>query len=278
MFANLLTLTHKPALYERGTAALWTDEHISKGILEAHLHPTWDAATRNHATVRENVRWIASVAPAEQYCNLLDLGCGPGIYAETFHKAGYHITGVDISERSIDYARNSAREKSLPITYYHQNFLTMDFQEQFDLITLIYFDFCTLPTNDRAKALQNIYTALKPGGLLIVEVYTPQHLADQKEYKHWKYADKGFFCAKPHLTLESFYRYNEQNTTLDQYVIITEDDVKSINVWLHHFTKDEFSQDLGAARFNVKAIYGNMMGVDYRKNSKEMCFVAQKCT
>jgi len=78
MFAKLAAIIKKPALYEKGTAELWTDEHISKGMLEAHLHPTWDAATRNHATVRENVKWICSVAPAEQYLSLLDLGCGPG--------------------------------------------------------------------------------------------------------------------------------------------------------------------------------------------------------
>ena len=39
---------------------------------------------------------------------------------------------------------------------------------------------------------------------------------------------------------------------------------------------DEFSHDLSAAGFSVKAIYGNMMGADYSKDGKEMCFIAQK--
>ena len=276
MFAKLAAIIKKPALYEKGTAELWTDEHISKGMLEAHLHPTWDAATRNHATVRENVKWICSVAPAEQYLSLLDLGCGPGIYAEEFHKRGYQVTGMDISERSISYARNSAQEKNLPIKYYHQNFLTMDFKKQFDLVTLIYYDFCTLPTEDRAKILKNIYAALKPGGLLIVEVHTPQHFLGKKECKRWEYAEKSFYCASPHLCLESFYRYDEQNTVLNQYIIVTEHDVKSINVWHHTFTKEAFSQNLDTAGFSVKTIYGNMMGAGYDENGKEMCFVALK--
>ena len=276
MFAQLKTMTEKPTLYEQGTAELWTDEHTSKGMLEAHLHPDVDAATRNHATVKENVDWISTVAPVETYRHLLDLGCGPGIYAEEFHKAGYQVTGIDISRRSIEYAQNSAKAGGLPITYHHQNFLAMDFKEEFDIATLIYYDFCTLTPEARAKTLRNIYAALKPAGLLIVEVHTPQQFFGQKEHKHWEYAESGFFCAKPHLSLTSFYRYDEQNTILNQYIIATEDDVRSINVWHHTFTKDEFTQDLSVAGFNVKDIFGNMTGAGYDKGGKEMCVVAQK--
>jgi len=276
MLPQLMAMMKRPALYEKGTAELWTDGHISKGMLEAHLNPDGDAATRNHAAVREIVKWIGRVAPAEEYRDLLDLGCGPGLYAEEFDKAGYRVAGMDISERSIQYAKNSARERNLPITYYHQNFLSMDFIERFDLVTLIYYDFCTLSTEDRAKTLQNIRTALKPGGLLIVEVHTPRHFSGQKERKSWTYAEKGFFCAEPHICLESFDRYDEQNTILDRYIIVTERDSKSINVWHHTFTKEEFSQDLGAAGLRVNALYGNMTGADYCDNGTEMCFIAQK--
>ena len=276
MFKQLTAMAKKPALYEKGTVELWTDEHISKGMLKSHLNPGLDAATRKHATVRENVKWIASVAPAGQYRNLLDLGCGPGIYAEEFYNAGYRVAGMDFSERSINYARNSTQEKNLPIVYYHQNFITMDFKEQFDLITLIYFDFCTLSTEARAIVLKNISTALKPGGLLIVEVNTPHYLSSQRESKSWKYAEKSFVCAEPHLCLKSFYRYDEQSTVLHQDIIVTERDVRSLNIWHHTFTKDEFSQDLNVAGLSVKAIYGNMLGADYCDDGEEMCFVAIK--
>ena len=277
MFTQLKAMMRKPALYEKGSIELWTDEHISKGMLEAHLHPDWDAATRKHTTVKKIVKWISKVAPAETYPAVLDLGCGPGIYAEEFHKAGYQVTGMDISERSINYARNSAHEKNLPITYYHQNFFTLDLVKQFDLVTLIYFDFCVNSTEDRSKTLKNIHAALKPGGLLIIELTMPQYFADLNENKKWAYEESGFYCAKPHLCLESFYRYDEQNTILDQYIIVTEDDIKSINVWHHTFTEDEFTHDLRMAGFNVKALYGNMMGADYCENGKEMCFIAQSC-
>ena len=276
MFLELKTMMRKPVLHEKGTAELWTDEHISRGMLEAHLNPKWDAATRKHVTVCETVKWIGSIAPVEKYPDLLDLGCGPGIYAEEFHKAGYHVSGMDFSERSINYARNSALEKKLPITYHCQSYLTLDFIAQYDLITLIYYDFGVLPIEDRSELLRRIYRALKPGGLLLIDVLTPQHFSDQQESKSWEYAEGGFFCAEPHLLLKSFYRYDKQNTILDQYIIISEQNVRCINNFQHTFTEDEIVQDMSAAGLNVKSFFGSMTGIDYSKNGREFCVVAQK--
>jgi len=276
MFAQLKTMMKKPALYEKGTAELWTNEHISKGMLEAHLNPNLDAATRNHETVQKTVDWINSIAPAEQYRDLLDLGCGPGIYAEKFHDLGYHVSGVDFSECSINYARNSAKNKNLPIRYYHQDYLTLDFIEQCDLVTLIYYDFGVLSTDDRAELLKKIFTALRPGGLLIVDVLTPHHFIDQSEFKKWEYADTGFFCDEPHFCFHSFYRYDGKSTILDQYIIATEHNVWHINNFQHTFTKDEIMLELGTAGFNIKSIYGNMTGTNYCDKGKEMCVIAQK--
>ncbi|MCL2198293.1 MAG: class I SAM-dependent methyltransferase [Defluviitaleaceae bacterium] len=264
---------NKPALYEKGTMELWTDEHISKGMLDAHLNPDVDGATRKHATVREIVNWIGTVAPAKKYRDLLDLGCGPGIYAEEFCKAGYNVTGLDFSERSIEYAKGSAREKNLPITYYRGDYLSMDFTGKFDLITLIYCDFGVLSTEDRAILLKKISKALKPGGLFIFDVFTPHKYAGREEYKNWEYAESGFFSAQPHLCLNAFYRYDEQNTFCKQHIIMTERDIKHINIWEHTFTKDELLSDL--AGFSVKGFYGNIAGTDYCESGKEICVVAE---
>ena len=82
MFNTLRNYLVKPELYTPSTCPFWDEEHISKGMLEAHLNPELNAATRKHDFVDKSVNWIASIAPPVQFKNLLDLGCGPGIYAE----------------------------------------------------------------------------------------------------------------------------------------------------------------------------------------------------
>jgi len=72
---------------------------------------------------------------------LLDIGCGPGLYAERFSSAGYSVTGVDFSKRSIAYAKEQTLLNKSNIEYHYQNYLTIDYKEKFDVITLIYCDY-----------------------------------------------------------------------------------------------------------------------------------------
>lgn len=280
MMKELNKLMKRPALYDTGISEytwIWTDEHISKGMLDAHLQPNWDAATRQQTHVQEVVKWIGTIAPAKTYPALLDLGCGPGIYTELFHDMGYQVTGIDVSKRSIEYAEDSAKKKNLSITYLLQDYLKLDFVGQFDLITLIYYDFGALSVEHREILLGNIYSALKPGGLLIFDVYTPQHLADRVESSSWEYAEHGgFYSPIPYLNLNSFFLYEENRTFCDRNIIITEQGVQSVHIWQHTFTKEELEIDARRAGFDKFEVYGNMAGLEYSMDGKEMCIVAQK--
>lgn len=94
MFNELKKYATKPQLYAPSTNKFWDDKHISKGMLEAHLNPEWEAATRKHEFVDKSVKWISKIVPSSQYKFFLDLGCGPGLYAEQFSNAGYSVTGA----------------------------------------------------------------------------------------------------------------------------------------------------------------------------------------
>ena len=131
--------------------------------MEAHLNPNWDAATRKHEFLDKSVNWISKIAPSFQYKFLLDLGCGPGLYAERSNSAGYSVTGVDFSKRSIAYAKEQTLLNNSNIDYHYLNYLTIDFIEQFDVITLIYCDYAPLSITDRLILLRKVYQALTAG-------------------------------------------------------------------------------------------------------------------
>ncbi|GGM84192.1 hypothetical protein GCM10012275_63560 [Longimycelium tulufanense] len=48
---------------------------------------------------------------------VLDVGCGGGLFAEEFARAGCQVTGVDPSGNSLDVACAHARESGLRIHY-----------------------------------------------------------------------------------------------------------------------------------------------------------------
>ena len=276
MYTQLMHLMRKPALYERGAGSIWTDEHISKGMLAAHLNPDWDAATRKHDFIRASARWVAEAAPPERYPALLDLGCGPGLYAERFAEAGYRVTGADISARSVDYARASARAKGLPIEYRQLDYLTLADTAQFDLVTLIYNDFGVLSPGERAGLLSRIHTALKPGGRLILDVNTPCFLDGREESTGWVCTEGGFFCAGPHVLYTAFYLYEERRTYCDHHVVLTERGVRSYTVFEHTFTADELARELRGAGFGVCGLYDSAAGAVYSGGGTELCVVAER--
>jgi len=273
---KILNLSKKPEIYKNSTSKFWDDEHISKGMLEAHLNPEWDAATRNHKFVCQSIDWISSIALPIHYPKLLDLGCGPGLYTEKFHQRGFCVTGIDISERSIEYARNIADKNNLAITYINKNYLDIVYEELFDVITLIFCDFSVLSIINRKILLDNIYRALKPNGKFIVDVFTPKLYENRKETKDWTYNDGGFWNENSHICLNSFYRYDESNTMLNQTIVITDNSIECYNLWDHTFMAEELKRDLYEARFTTVDLFGDVAGANYSTEGQVICAVATK--
>jgi cyclopropane fatty-acyl-phospholipid synthase-like methyltransferase len=65
----------------------WTDAHIAKQTLAAHLNPQIDAASRRPETIQRSTSWIMQTLNLQPGDSLLDLGCGPGLWGDL---AGAH--------------------------------------------------------------------------------------------------------------------------------------------------------------------------------------------
>lgn len=132
-YARLLrAINERPESYAAGEVLFWNDPHISKGMLDAHLNPDLESASRKHEQINASARWISSLTSSNKKRRLLDLGCGPGLYAKAFLKQGFEVRGIDFSKRSIAYAQEHARIEGLNIEYCYEN--TADYLEQYIII------------------------------------------------------------------------------------------------------------------------------------------------
>lgn len=107
--------------------------------------------------------------------SVLDIGCGRGRHAGLFARAGMQVTGLDISEDSIQEAR-----ATWPTVDFHVHDMRNAFaQERFDaavclFTTLGYFD----SLEDDLAVLRAAFDALRPGGRLVIDfMNTPKVLA-----------------------------------------------------------------------------------------------------
>ncbi len=248
---DIISMSEKPKIYEKGSSFMWSDEHISKQLLNIHLNPDIDLASRKLPTITKTANWILSTLKEQGKLNILDLGCGPGIYSEIFAKAGHNVTGVDISKNSIDYAIKSAEDQKLNITYHNTNYLNIDLEaDKYDLVVLIYTDLGVLVPKERDILLKMIYQVLKKGGTFIFDVLKDNELEKRISPKSWEAVVSGFWKASPYIALSESILYKKQKVILFQHTIInSEENIETFRFWTHFFSQRDISKMLNAHNF-----------------------------
>ena len=126
LFETLERINQRPDVYSRYTAdALWTWPDISKMMLRYHLDGEVDLASRRTPFIDASCEWVR-----ERF----DLGPGKRSWtsgaARTLRnrlaRTSAHVTRVDFSARSIEYARERAAEAGLDVDYRLGDYLTLE--------------------------------------------------------------------------------------------------------------------------------------------------------
>lgn len=273
---DLFNLFASPEPFARGEVNFWDDPHISEQMLTAHLDPGFEGASRTAAFMNRSAEWITRLAPPAERPALLDVGCGPGLYAERFHDAGYRVTGIDFSRRSIAHARQRAAETGRGIDYDHANYLKMDYQEAFDLAVLIYCDYGALSPAEGAELLARIHRSLRPGGMLLLDAFTPAKYAAFPERRVWeRHANGGFWRPDSHIAIHEDRRYDEL-VTLEKTVVVSAGEVQSHLIWNRYFPRDLLWAELEAAGFRTPSFFGDVAGGPCSEDSKTIAVAASK--
>lgn len=117
---------------------------------------------------------------------LLDLGCGTGIHACAFARAGYRVTGIDRSREMLERARERSRQEIDPefygsVDFIHGDIRDFDLARRFDVVTALFHVMSYLPTNEELEAsVSNVHRHLEPGGLFVFDHwYGPAVLTDR---------------------------------------------------------------------------------------------------
>ena len=105
---------------------------------------------------------------------VLCLADGEGRNSVFLAQQGYSVTAVDASAIGIRKAKKLAQDNNVRVEYIHADLTNYSpGTEQWEGIVSI---FCHLPASIRTSLHKNIVSALKPGGVLLLEAYTPAQL------------------------------------------------------------------------------------------------------
>lgn len=264
----------RPQVFSKDGGNIWTEEYIAKQMLKAHLDENSNAASYKMKTIDNIVEFIAQNILKEN-ASILDLGCGPGLYAERLCEKGYNVTGIDFSESTIKYAKDSARKRDLNIDYLCENIFELNCFEKYDVVMQIYGEINTFSDCERNKIFEIVRNALNPNGIFIFDVSTPIFRERSGLKKSWNISKAGFWREKSHIILEEGFKY-DNDIWLDQFIIIDEEDVQVYRNWFHDYTVKTISEIIEKSGFKIITMVGSLTGESLKEDSEWIGIVAQK--
>jgi len=154
-----------------------TKQKVNNEIYRHLGHAWWDDDVGEFSTIRFFINpvrfgYFKRLLDRKQViehgrCNLLDVGCGGGILAEEFARAGFAVTGIDPAPETIETARAHASTSRLSILYETGSGEHLPFpDESFDHVTC-----CDVleHVEDVDRVVAEIARVLKPGGLFFYD-------------------------------------------------------------------------------------------------------------
>ena len=276
MFSFLKEQNTRPALFSAYTVEeLWTDPHVAQQMLALHLDPDRELASRKHEFIERSIGWLGRSFELDSGKRVLDLGCGPGLYANGLAQLGAEVTGVDFSAISLAHARSVAEGRGLRVAYHQANYLEYEADGSFDLILLIYGDFCALSPLQRRVLLDKARGWLEPGGRFVLDVFSSFLFESLDEMARFEVAlEGGFWASEPYFLFTNRFKYQAEMTYLERHTIIQADRQRELFNWIQCYEPAGLGTEFEAAGWKMETLLGNLAGDRYDPETRDFGVVA----
>jgi 2-polyprenyl-3-methyl-5-hydroxy-6-metoxy-1,4-benzoquinol methylase len=142
---------------------------------------------------QSQVDFVVERLGLEPGARILDIACGHGRHSLELARRGFRVTGVDLSPRSLELAREAAKEEGLDAEFVERDARELDFDAEFDaainLFTSVigYFE----DDADTQKVLNAVARALVPGGSFLVDTVNAFALGRRYQEAMWDELESG---------------------------------------------------------------------------------------
>lgn len=243
---DLIDRTLPPEPWAEGDNIPWDDPEFSQRMLAEHLSQEHDKASRRGAKIDRQVDWVHRELLRERPAQVLDLACGPGLYATRLARLGHTCRGIDFGPAAIAYARDQAGH--LPCTYVLGDIRCEPYGGPYDLAMLLYGQFNVFRPSEARDILARACVALRPGGLLLLEPHTFEGVRSivgaAGSARDWSAAASGLFAAEPHLLLRESFWDDQRAVATERFYVVA---ARTALVTRHALSTQAYTQEQYAA-------------------------------
>ena len=201
----------------------------------------------------------------------LDIGCGGGWFTRAFTRAGYQMTGMDISPQMLDFAQRKALETGVRSEYILGDISAKKPPRRFDFVTAINDCVNYIPKQKLKAAFKNVAGALGKGSVFLFDI------SSQRKFAR-KIADTVSADDRDEVTYLSFNRVEGDKAIMDVTLFVKRQDGAFDRLDETHtqyiYTEEEILSALKETGFTPVCVEGHL-GED-KSQSDRICFLAKK--
>lgn len=203
---------------------------------------------------------------------LLDVGCGLGHHVVELTARGVASVGVDLSLAMLSRASEEAQQRGLRINFLHADMRDLAFDGNFDAVTCLGTSLGYFDDETNRKVMDRLLRALKPGGVLLLDVVNRDYVIRSQPNLIWFEGD-GCVCME-----ESEFNYFTSRLHVKRTVILDNGRQLENEYSLRLYSLHELGQLMNASGFRVSEVSGRdaLPGVFFGHESPNLMIVAQR--
>ncbi len=212
----------------------------------------------------------------ERSMEVLDVACGFGRIANRLALLGHRVTGVEYQPGFLEIARSDAARNRLlaarghgKAVFIQGDMRAMDFTGQFDRAIMMFNCFGYFPDEENLLVLQNIFQALKPGGLLGFDIANRDGALNDF-HSHYVSEKNG------NLMINRFSFDVMTGRLRNDRIVVREGVRKDLPFSIRLYSVTEMRDLLSRMGFTLENVYGEWDGTPIELSSPAMVIVARK--
>ncbi len=201
----------------------------------------------------------------------LDIGCGGGWFTRAFERAGYRMTGLDISPEMLGFAEEQARKEGVRSAYLLGDIVKTKLPKRFDFASAVNDCVNYIPKEKLRSAFKNVHSALNKNGIFVFDI------SSERKFRE-KIADTVCVDDRDEVTYLCFNHAENDRATLDVTLFIKNVDGSYDRRDERHlqyiYKEEEIVAALENGGFKLLKAEGHLG--EEKEKSDRICFWAQK--